>query len=116
MTASSGTAARTAEATKMARQGKGGEGGKKGKASKGQAFDGCCNRCGKYGHREADCWSKAPGRPRLQGLLSCILCRPHLTSITVSEVVWAQACGVEKQETVVTHVHLWIFASAPFSV
>jgi hypothetical protein len=58
--------------------GKGGKGGGKGgrppgkgqpargpggAAGKGAKFDGECRHCGKYGHKAADCWSKAAGAP-----------------------------------------------------
>ena len=47
---------------KDGKSGKGAKGGRKGKCGKKQAFDGCCNHCNKYGHKEADCWSVArPG-------------------------------------------------------
>ena len=43
----------------------GGKGGKPGgKTDKGDKFEGECNWCKKKGHKEAECWQKAAGKPR----------------------------------------------------
>ena len=47
---------------KDGKSGEGCKGGKKVRSGTEQALDGCCN---KYGHKEADCWSKTP--PGQQG-------------------------------------------------
>ena len=67
----SGSSSSTAMEVDMVRKGKSGKGkegkgGGKGKKGSGK-FDGTCRWCQKYGHREADCWDKAAGKPRVEG-------------------------------------------------